>query len=62
MQEIKLTDLDYQTIKAMALNEWRDKAIEYKNPNEFVCKCYVQATITFCNSKGYIKDGKLYVK
>lgn len=63
MKEIKLTDKDYQDIKTAALNEWREKSISYKTADEFVCRCYVSAFISFCNAKGYtLLDGKVYVK
>lgn len=63
MKEIKLSDKDYQEIKQLALNQWRENPITYKNAEEFNCRCFVQAFIGYTNSKGYtLLDGKLYVK
>jgi hypothetical protein len=63
MKLVELTQQDYRAIKDMALNMWRDRAISYKNAEEFVCQCYVAAVAAFCTSRGLtLQDGKFYEK
>lgn len=63
MIEVKLTDSDYQTIKTLALNEWREKSLTYKNADNYNCICFMTAFLHFCKAKGYtVIDGKIYVK
>lgn len=63
MKLIELTQTDYRVIKEMALNEWRDQSLTYKNAEEFVCRCYVSAVASFCNARGLtLIDGKFYAK
>lgn len=63
MQEVTLTEQDYQTIKSSALNEWQSNTLTYKNADNYNCICYMKAFLAFCKSKGYtVVDGKIYVK
>lgn len=63
MKQVELTEQDYRVIKDMALSTWREKAISYKTPEEFVCQCYVAAVVTFCTARGLtLVDGKFYAK
>ena len=61
MKEIQLSDRDFQEIKRLALDQWRDNHITYKNAEEFNCHCYVTAFTSYTNSKGWtLIDGKIY--
>lgn len=61
MNKVELTDKDYRDIKDMALTLWRDKNISYRAPEDFVCRCYVEALGAFCKVRGLtLRDGNFY--
>jgi hypothetical protein len=46
-------DADFRTIKEYALHEFLDKKINYKRPDDFLARCYANATIHFLISQGF---------